>query len=154
MESLRYAHMDMLRAWITPAFRARKLRALTAISERQSTFAGLARIEIATRSLIATYDGCYSRHARDDYSDRVLEDPDCKHRQEKLDIQDAQWIAWDSHLRHDEYWYSEPGDVRRRLQPYADDDCEDATYTSTVILVSNVGALMTRELPTKSPLRK
>ena len=82
MESLRYAHMDMLRAWITTAFRARKLRALTAISECYSTFAGLARIEIATRSLIAAYDGCYRRHARDDDPDRVLEDPDCKYRQE------------------------------------------------------------------------
>ena len=68
--------MNVLRAWIVSAFRARKLRALTTISNSKSIRAGLAVTEIAARSLKATYDCCYCRHARDDDSYRVLEDPD------------------------------------------------------------------------------
>ena len=71
--------MDVLRGWITTAFRARKLRALTAISKCQSIFAGLGMTEIAARSLIATDDCGHRRHARDDDANRVLEDPDCRY---------------------------------------------------------------------------
>lgn len=81
LESLRYAHVDVLRAWITTAFRARRMRALIAILECQSIFAGFARAEIATRSLIATDDCCDCGHARDHDSYRVLEDPVCTYCQ-------------------------------------------------------------------------